>query len=264
MAEGVGFEPTVGFPTLDFESSALNRTQPPFQSLDIVDPISGCAILRRPLRLQRQSVTRAFQCAMDITLAGGGIETRIIYEFKRPIGDFEAYRLLGDEAGRNVLRRIYQSYAEIAVRCNLPIQLGTPTWRASWKWTRDVESVNAAAAELLRAIMQQFADVRIILAGVIGPASDGYATDEALSADAAFAYHRNQANVLAGLDVDLLYAATFPAFSELSGVARTMAQTGCPYALAPMLHPNGTTVDGAPLADAITRIDADVSPTPHH
>src|SRR5262245_13254658 len=29
-AEGVGFEPTVGFPTLDFESSALNRTQPPF------------------------------------------------------------------------------------------------------------------------------------------------------------------------------------------------------------------------------------------
>ena len=30
--EGVGFEPTVGFPTLDFESSALNRTQPPFLS----------------------------------------------------------------------------------------------------------------------------------------------------------------------------------------------------------------------------------------
>jgi hypothetical protein len=30
MAEGVGFEPTVGCPTLDFESSALNRTQPPF------------------------------------------------------------------------------------------------------------------------------------------------------------------------------------------------------------------------------------------
>ena len=28
--EGVGFEPTVGYPTLDFESSALNRTQPPF------------------------------------------------------------------------------------------------------------------------------------------------------------------------------------------------------------------------------------------
>ena len=31
MAEGVGFEPTVGCPTLDFESSALNRTQPSLQ-----------------------------------------------------------------------------------------------------------------------------------------------------------------------------------------------------------------------------------------
>src|SRR5438270_1573555 len=34
LAEGVGFEPTVGCPTLDFESSALNRTQPPFQNGD--------------------------------------------------------------------------------------------------------------------------------------------------------------------------------------------------------------------------------------
>ena len=30
MAEGAGFEPAVGFPTFDFESSALNQTQPPF------------------------------------------------------------------------------------------------------------------------------------------------------------------------------------------------------------------------------------------
>jgi hypothetical protein len=90
---------------------------------------------------------------MDITLAGGGIETRIIYEFKRPIGDFEAYKLLGDETGRDILRRIYQGYAEVAARHGLPIQLGTPTWRASRKWTKDVESVNAAAVELLRAVM---------------------------------------------------------------------------------------------------------------
>jgi homocysteine S-methyltransferase len=163
---------------------------------------------------------------MNITLTDGGIETRIIYEFKRTIDGFEAYKLLADETGRDILRRIYQSYAAVAVRYGLPIQLGTPTWRASRKWTKDVENVNAAAVELLRTIMQQFAGARIILAGVIGPASDGYATDEALSADAAFAYHRDQADVLAGLNVDLLHAPTFPAFSELSGVARAMAETG--------------------------------------
>jgi len=41
----VGFEPTVGFPTLDFESSALNRTQPPFldknRTLNVQRPISN-------------------------------------------------------------------------------------------------------------------------------------------------------------------------------------------------------------------------------
>ena len=201
---------------------------------------------------------------MDITLTDGGIETRIIYEFKRSIGDFEAYKLLGDAAGRDILRRIYQSYAEVAARHSLPIELGTPTWRASRKWIKDVEGVNSGAVELLRAVRQQFSDVQIILAGVIGPASDGYATDEALSADAAFAYHCDQADVLAGLDVDLLYAPTFPALSELSGVARAMAQSGRPYALAPMLHPDGTMLDGTSLADAITRIDAEISPRPEY
>ena len=75
----MGFEPTVGFPTLDFESSALNRTQPPFQSLDIVDLISGCAIFSPAVCLQRQ---HASSWRDDIHLPRR-IETRIIYEFKR-------------------------------------------------------------------------------------------------------------------------------------------------------------------------------------
>ena len=39
---------------------------------------------------------------MDITLTDGGIETWIIYEFKHPIDDFEAYKLVADEAGRDI------------------------------------------------------------------------------------------------------------------------------------------------------------------
>src|SRR5882757_3595887 len=39
--EGVGFEPTVGFPTLDFESSALNRTQPPFLDKNKTSNVQG-------------------------------------------------------------------------------------------------------------------------------------------------------------------------------------------------------------------------------
>ena len=201
---------------------------------------------------------------MTITLTDGGIETRIIYEFKHAIGDFESFELLEDESGRNILRQIYQGYADVAVRYGLPIQLGTPTWRASRKWTSDVMRVNAEAVELLREVAHRAAGTRIILAGVIGPASDGYAAREALKEDDAFAYHCEQAATLAARDVDLLYAPTFPAFSELYGVARAMAKTGRPYALAPMLHPDGSMLDGTALAEAIERIDGGVSPAPQH
>ena len=82
------------------------------------------------------------------SLTDGGIETRIVYEFKCPIVDFEAYKLLRNDAARDILRRIYRSYAEVAVRHGLQIELGTPVWRARRKWTKDVERLNAAAVEL--------------------------------------------------------------------------------------------------------------------
>ena len=66
---------------------------------------------------------------MIITLTDGGIETRIIYEFNYAISNFESFELLEDESGRAMLRKIYQSYANVAVRYGLPIQLGNPTWR---------------------------------------------------------------------------------------------------------------------------------------
>src|SRR5438034_3975396 len=99
---------------------------------------------------------------MTITLTNGGIETRIIYEFKYAMRDFESFELLENESGRNIHRQIYQSYADVAVRYGLPIQLGTPTWRASRKWTGDVARVNAAAVELLREVAQNSASAKII------------------------------------------------------------------------------------------------------
>ena len=52
LAEGVGFEPTVGFPTLDFESSALNRTQPPFLKTE-ENVERSTSNIQRPMQLSR-------------------------------------------------------------------------------------------------------------------------------------------------------------------------------------------------------------------
>jgi hypothetical protein len=49
---------------------------------------------------------------MKITLTDGGIETRIIYEFKHSIGDFESFELLQDESGRDILRRLYSKLGQ--------------------------------------------------------------------------------------------------------------------------------------------------------
>ena len=85
-AEGVGFEPTVGFPTLDFESSALNRTQPPFLIAVLSMVIHGPQLSGATPSLQRRSITPALTrdsetwardelgCAheFDLTVLGGG------------------------------------------------------------------------------------------------------------------------------------------------------------------------------------------------
>ncbi len=73
-----------------------------------------------------------------------------------------------------------------------------------------------------------------------------------------------QAEALARAGVDMLYAPTFPAIGEIVGAARAMAATGLPYAIAPMLTPQGTLLDGTPFDDAIARIDAETSPQPAH
>ncbi len=114
MAEGVGFEPTVGCPTLDFESSALNRTQPPFPVRVIVDLSWPRAIIRQSAEFAKVKHHASFAYELEnrapwfkprdgvaviITLTGAGIETRIIHEVNYAICNFESFELLEDESG---------------------------------------------------------------------------------------------------------------------------------------------------------------------
>jgi hypothetical protein len=74
--------------------------------LDIVDRILGCAISGPRCACKREAARERSMARWTLQLTDGGIETRIIYEFKRPIGGFKAYQLLADEAGRDILQRI--------------------------------------------------------------------------------------------------------------------------------------------------------------
>ncbi len=206
-----------------------------------------------------------------VWLADGGLETQLIYGHGIALPEFAAYLTLYREGEREVLASIYRSYLDIAARSGLPMQVGTPTWRANraclarqgFAAPGDVARVNADAVALLMDLRRAAGlEAQVVIAGVIGPQGDGYDPTYAPDCAAARAYHQEQADSLAAAGVDLLYAPTFPSVAEMEGVARAMAAAGLPYVLAPVIDPQGRLLDGSAFADAIARIDAAVAPPP--
>ena len=211
--------------------------------------------------------------AAPVMLTDGGIETRLIYEFHRPLPDFASFLPLFEPEGRAALAAIYRSYMKVAAEHDLPMQIGTPTWRAhpeglarqGFAAAGDLVRVNGEAVRFLQDMRRDLGLLdKVFIAGVIGPRRDGYDPKGAPDAAAAEAYHTPQIRVLADLGVDLLYAPTFASSEELLGVARACAATGLPYALAPVIEADSRLPDGTPLDDAIARIDAGATPPPIH
>src|SRR5258708_31370663 len=89
--------------------------------------------------------------------AGGGTGTRLIYEFTRPLPGFASFLPLFDREGRRALAAIYRSYMEVAADHDLPMQIGTPTWRAhpeglarqGFTAAGDLARINGEAAAVL-------------------------------------------------------------------------------------------------------------------
>ncbi|MEP9367844.1 homocysteine S-methyltransferase family protein [Xanthobacter sp. VNH20] len=206
-------------------------------------------------------------------LADGGLETRLIFEAHLDLPEFAAFLPLFRDGERPVLAGIYGEYLDIAARHDLPIQIGTPTWRAhrdclarlGFAAPGDVARVNGEAVRLLKELRaERGLEDSAMIAGVIGPRGDGYDAAHAPDVATAAAYHGEQAQILAGLGVDLLYAPTFAGAAELEGVARAMAATGLPYVLAPVVNTDGTLRDGTPYAEVMDRLDATLAPPPLH
>lgn len=204
-------------------------------------------------------------------LTDGGIETRIMFETDVPLPPHvQAAALVADPTGGPVLRRIYESYVDVARSFGLPVIIGTPTFRASLNFALRaglggadvVRRLNSDAAAMHREIRDHSNHRPVFVAGVIGPSGDAYLPEESLSARQAREYHFPQAEVLAGSGVDFLYAPTFPAVEEALGAAEAMAETGLPYVVSFVLERDGRVLDGSPLHAAIERIDAAASPAP--
>lgn len=199
-----------------------------------------------------------------LILTDGGIETRLMFDLgialPEPLGS-------AGLVGTDGLREVYASYVAAARAHDLPVIIGTPTFRAGARYAAmagvDVRDVNAAAVRHHLALREAAGPgAPVLIAGVLGPCGDAYTPAEAPGVAAAERYHAAQADALADAGVDLLFAPTFPAVDEALGCVRAMTATGLPAVISYVLSPDGRVLDRTPLADAVARIDAEADPPP--
>ncbi|WP_407527787.1 homocysteine S-methyltransferase family protein [Methylobacterium oryzisoli] len=196
-------------------------------------------------------------------LADGGLETTLVFLEGIDLPCFAAFPLLASEDGRARLARYFAPYADLARRYRTGLMLDTPTWRANPDWgarlgmaAGDLDAINRAAVAFLAALSAEWRTGPVLLNGVVGPRGDGYHAREAMSPEAAQAYHAPQVQSLRGGGADLVSAVTMTSRDEAVGIVRAAQAAGLPVAVSFTVETDGTLPSGEALGAAITETDA--------
>lgn len=198
-------------------------------------------------------------------LTDGGIETSLIFQDGLDLPCFAAFPLMRDARGRQLLIRYYERYIDIARTNGMGFVLESPTWRASADWGArlgyslpDIAAVNAEAIRLMHELREAHETPAspMVVSGCIGPRGDGYIPGEAMSEEAAEAYHALQAGAFAEAGADMVTAITMTNTNEAIGIVRAARRAGMPTAIAFTLETDGRLPTGQTLAEAIAHVDA--------
>ena len=199
----------------------------------------------------------------------GSVIERLKREYKYPLDDFLSNTIMiYEKDGKSLLEKIYREYLDIAKSSDLPIMLLTPTWRANKERTSkanvDMKLINNDAFAFVDNIRKSYGSFseKIYIGGLTGCKGDAYRPEEALNENDAYAFHKDQMQILADAGVDFLFASTLPALSEAIGIAKAMSETKKDYVISFVIRDNGKLLDGTLLTDAIKIIDDSVSTPP--
>lgn len=201
-------------------------------------------------------------------LTDGGIETVLIYQDGVDLPEFAAFVLLNTADGRDILRRYYRRYLDIAVEADgAGFVLETPTWRAGIDWgaklgfdAAAMQRINAEAVALMYGLRTEYGSRiagPIVVSGCIGPRGDGYAAGAPMDPEDARGAHQLQADSLAMAGVDQITAVTMTSSAEAMGVARAAARSGRASAISFTVETDGRLPSGEALGIAIQAVDAD-------
>ncbi|MEI7474519.1 MAG: homocysteine S-methyltransferase family protein [bacterium] len=202
-------------------------------------------------------------------LTEGAIIERLSREYKLKLDDYIANSaLIYDNSSKVILQNIYKQYIDIAYNHNTPIMIFAPTWRLSNNRIMQSDyhdkNLNYDCCKFLDKIKYDYHDFseNIFIGGLLGCKGDAYKPDEALDAINSFNYHKKQISKLNETNIDYLFAATLPAFSEAYGIAKAMALYSKPYIISFIIDENGCLLDGTNLSYAIQKIDNEISQAP--
>ncbi len=200
-----------------------------------------------------------------IFLTDGGLETVLIFHQGIDLPGFAAFPLLEDEAGRAQLRAYYEPFLALARERGTGFVLTSPTWRANPDWAAtlgyDAETlarVNRHSIELMERLREDAGASRpILIEGLLGPRSDGYAPAATMSARDAERYHAVQLRVLADTPADLAAAVTLTYAEEAIGIVHAAQKAGLPSVISFTLETDGRLPSGQTLGAAIEQVDAE-------
>jgi homocysteine S-methyltransferase len=197
-------------------------------------------------------------------LTDGGIETTLIFHEGASLPYFASFILLDDDRGRQLLRRYFERYAEIARTEEVGLVLETPTWRANADWAGKLgygagplARANRQAVDLLREIRKRFEtpETPVVISGNLGPRGDGYVAGARMSVAEAEEYHRTQIETFAATEADMIAAFTMNYVEEAVGITRAARAAGMPVAISFTVETDGRLPSGTGLDVAIAATD---------
>lgn len=202
-----------------------------------------------------------------VFMTEGGLETTLVFHRGIDLPHFAAFDLLKDEAGTQVLRHCFESYAAVAQQHRVGAVFETVTWRASPDWGAKLGYDADRLADANRRAVSLLLEIRdawetpatpIVVSGNLGPRGDGYVVGQRMGVDQARAYHAPQIETFAGTDADMVAAFTMNYVEEAAGIVLAARDAAMPVAISFTVETDGRLPSGDSLADAIAHTD-DVS-----
>jgi len=165
--------------------------------------------------------------------------------------------------GQTALRTLWKEYATVAAKHNMPFLATTPTRRANRSRVEEAQLSEQILAENVAFLSSVRNDCQglFFVGGMVGSTGNAYTAEGCLPFADALVFHRWEVQLFSQTNIGFLYAALFPTLDEARAIAMLASQYHLPCLLSFTLQDDGRLIDGTPLADAITRIDASV-PTP--